>query len=50
MSAEEICGGIEKMIQDVAYRIKIKNNLQKNKYGNQKDIEQYISIIEGNSL
>lgn len=47
MSEKAVAEGIKRMITDKSLRLSIKNYMNDKEYGNQKEIERYISIIEG---
>ena len=47
MSPEGIAGGITEMIQSEELRMQYVHNLEKREYGNQKEIEKYMALIDG---
>ena len=47
MSPEGIAGGITEMMQSDELRMQYVHNLEKREYGNQKEIEKYMALIDG---
>lgn len=47
MSPEGIAGGITEMLQSDELRMQYVHNLEKREYGNQKEIEKYMALIDG---
>ena len=47
MSPEGIAGGITEMLQSEELRMQYVHNLEKREYGNQKEIEKYMALIDG---